>query len=277
MCDCEFIYVQLKVNKKLVNFICIYKPPIDNDAIFIGKLELLLLTINPNDPLVILGDLNLDALNDNNTELNNFLLQNNFTNWIKTPTRIASKHYVHNNSIKISISSLDVLITNDQIVKHAGTIDCPFSDHKFIFGSLKFDKLKSLPTKILTRKLNEENLLRINYEISKTDFSTFNSIEDVDLRWLELKSNLINIVDEVAPLREITFHDRDQSFWFDDELLDIKYQRDSAYKNFVFSKSDTDYFIYINSRRAYNTMLNSKMIEYFKRKTANNFRNSKKS
>ena len=39
ICDLEFIYIQLKLNKRLVNFICTYKPPKDNNTLFISKLE----------------------------------------------------------------------------------------------------------------------------------------------------------------------------------------------------------------------------------------------
>ena len=277
VCDLEFILVRLKINKRIVNFICVYKPPIDNEEVFIEKIELLLLSIDPEEPLVILGDLNMNQLENNqNKTLSRFLSNNNFTNWIKTPTRVVTKLYTAQNNLKTASSSLDVIISNLDFVKHTSTIDCPFSDHKFIFGSLDITKLKSIPIKITTRKLNDDNILLINNQIHNTDFSKFDSIKNVDFRWLEIKSELISLVDNIAPLRDIQLRDRDQSPWFDDTLLECKYQRDSAYKNFFNSKSDFDYLVYVNARRDYQKLLNSKMIEYFKEKSTKDFKSSKK-
>ena len=40
-----------------------------------------------------------------------------------------------------------VLIYNKNLITETAIVDCPFSDHKFIVGSIKLDKIKKQPGK----------------------------------------------------------------------------------------------------------------------------------
>ena len=128
----------------------------------------------------------------------------------------------------------------------------------------------------MARKLNAVNLETINEAIINSNFSNINSIDNTNDRWLELKNNLLSIIDATAPLAEITINDHEQFEWLDDELREIKYQRDTAYKNFKRSNCDADHNVFVNYRQIYQNTLNKKMIEYFKNKSMNDFKNSKK-
>ena len=43
-------------------------------------------------------------------------------------------------NIKNSSTLIDVLIHNDDLITDSLVVDCPFSDHKFIAGSIKIEK-----------------------------------------------------------------------------------------------------------------------------------------
>ena len=124
--------------------------------------------------------------------------------------------------------------------------------------------------------MNATNIEAINLAISETNFTIFNEIEDTNLRWLKIKEKLSDIIDFIAPLTEITIQDHDQTPWFDSELLEQKHLRDIAYKRFSLSKTDVDHEIYVNCRQSYQKLFNFKIIEYFKDKSINDFKNSKK-
>jgi hypothetical protein len=124
--------------------------------------------------------------------------------------------------------------------------------------------------------MNATNIEAINLALSETDLTIFNKIEDTNLRWLKIKEKLSDIIDFIAPLTEITIQDHDQTPWFDSELLEQKHFRDIAYKRFSLSKTDVDHEIYVNCRQSYQKLFNFKIIEYFKDKSINDFKNSKK-
>ena len=105
--------------------------------------------------------------------------------------------------------------------------------------------------------------MMINQAILETDFLDIDSITDTNMRWLELKTKISKIIDEIAPLREIKLQAREQCPWFDDELFESKYQRDTAYKNFCSDRSTGTHKIYVNLRRSHQNLLNNKMINYF--------------
>ena len=91
----DYIHFKLLINKRIYNFINSYKSPKQNDTEFLDELEELIYSFNTNDPLILLGDLNMNLLKGVETNVNfeKFLDMHNLINVNKTPTRIASKLY----------------------------------------------------------------------------------------------------------------------------------------------------------------------------------------
>ena len=67
------------------------------DSDFLDKLEELIFTINLDEPLLIIGDMNMDLLTAKGDELANFISNNEFTNSVFEPTRIATRYMQQQN------------------------------------------------------------------------------------------------------------------------------------------------------------------------------------
>jgi hypothetical protein len=69
----EAIFFQIKLNNQLVHFIACYRPPDYDKNLFFGELDKLLFLINPELPIFIIGDFNVNILSNNYTELTDCL------------------------------------------------------------------------------------------------------------------------------------------------------------------------------------------------------------
>ncbi|CAF0952944.1 unnamed protein product, partial [Brachionus calyciflorus] len=83
-------------------------------------------------------------------------------------------------------------------------------------------------------------------------------------------------IDEIAPIRKITLKNPNQFPWYDDDLLTLKHQKDSAYKKYHCSRSVIDKEIYDYFNISLKKLNEDKLIAYFKDKSMNDFKNSKK-
>lgn len=273
----ENIYIQLKIQNKLVNFISCYKPPDYPDSEFLDELEDLLFSIDPSEPLFIIGDLNMDLLSSQNgEELSKFLLNNSMVNYVKTPTRIHSTFQKKNQNYRCDQSLIDVVIHNDDFIEEVKVVPCPFSDHQFVSTFIKINKPNLKFKNIQCRNLCEENLIKINNEISSLDFKFLTELKSIDDKWLSFKNLILSILDKYAPLKEKTVRNSDQFGWYDDQLYSVRAKRDKLYKVYAESKSQRDFEAFQLAKSEFEKLNNQKLIEYFKDKTLNNFKNSKK-
>ena len=119
-----------------------YKQPHLNDTEFCEILEDLIYNFNYNDSMLIMGDLNINLFNKDNNKLLNFINNNNMTNYVDKPTRVATIYHENNNTHTTSETLIDVILHNNDLINNCNVIDCPFSDHKFIMVNLKIHKLK---------------------------------------------------------------------------------------------------------------------------------------
>jgi len=78
--DFETIYFQLYVDGQLVNMLCSYKSPSTDNRDFLEKLENSILLLDPREPLLIFGDLNMDLRSSKGFDLLNFLVCNDLKN-----------------------------------------------------------------------------------------------------------------------------------------------------------------------------------------------------
>ena len=114
-------------------------------------------------------------------------------------------------------------------------------------------------------------------KINQLDLSKTNSITNTEIRWLELKSALLTIIDNKAPfkLTSIT-KQRNQTPWVDKELIGIKRNRDFAYAYAAKSKHSNDWFKFKELRDLFQKQSRSKLIDFFARKKTGDFNDSKK-
>jgi hypothetical protein len=272
----DYIYFQLKIKKQYFNFISSYKQPHLNDTEFCEILEDLIYNFNYNDSMLIMGDLNINLFNKDNNKLLNFINNNNMTNYVDKPTRVATIYHENNNTHTTSETLIDVILHNNYLINNCNVIDCPFSDHKFIMVNLKIHKLKFEKKSIIARNLTTENLNKISYEYNQINFDIFHSCSSVNDKWDILEEDLLNILNKIAPEKKIMIKSLDSFPWIDDDLRYIQFLRDSNYKKWKITNTTDDYLIYKDLRLIYDKKYNSNMLEYFKTTCPKDFKNSKK-
>jgi hypothetical protein len=124
--DYESIAFTLTANDNNYNFISSYKPPSDPNDKFICHLESLMFNFDPLEPLVIVGDLNMDLLSSAGDELKDFMVNNELKSGVDSPTRIQTNFYKKDNTYKTSSTLIDVILHNQDLVAQTMVIECPF-------------------------------------------------------------------------------------------------------------------------------------------------------
>ena len=263
-----------------MNFVCTYKPPNDNDIDYIDQLDNHLQSFNLSDPLFIIGDLNMDLANNdnNNSDFADFLSTNNLKNHINNFTRVATLHHFNTNTTTTSESLIDVILHNSDLITRTIVVDCPFSDHKFIAANIQLNQPVNTinTTAIQTRCLTDAKLLNISAATRTIEYASLNTINDVDQRWIALKTTLIDILDTNAPLKTIKIPNNEHTPWIDHELRQLKAARDNMYKLLQITGKPANDTQFKQLKTTYLQRQKEKMIEYFKRQKINDFNSTKK-
>lgn len=280
ICDIEFVSFKVKSSSGLVNFICSYKPPSDNNLIYIDHLDNLLQSLDPNLPIFIIGDLNMNLDSSNsNIDLTEFLASNQLTNFVNEPTRVATVHHANSSTTISSSTLIDVILHNADLILNTATVDCPFSDHKFVLANAQlnfFSSSSDSTTTILTRCLTDSKLCAVSEATQLINYNDLNSVENVDSRWCSLHYSLTDILNRLAPLKSIQLPQKDNLPWVDYQLRQSKAARDRAYKKHKLSNFSSDYDRFVELRTSFDQLLKRKMIDYFKDKKSNDFNSHKK-
>lgn len=138
-----------------------------------------------NKPIVLLGDLNCNVLNENSPEhkaLKDFTTEMNLNQFIKSPTRVTNS----------TQSLLDIiLVSSNSLVRRSGVLNTTISDHLPVYVELKLKspryphhyitvrsyKNYSPSLFIIDLASNSHSLLTIfNYDDLNTKLNTFNQI-----------------------------------------------------------------------------------------------------
>ena len=172
----ECIYFSIKYYKTILNFISCYKPPNENNQIFLDTIEEIYYTYDLLNPIFIIGDINIDILKSNNNIILNFTKNNNLKNEITQPTHSILRYDNNTNQSTFSESCIDLIIHNNNLIQSTKIIDCPFSSHKFILANLELIAEKKQNKYMNVRNLSIVNVEKINFLIEKHDFSNIKTI-----------------------------------------------------------------------------------------------------
>ena len=185
-----------------------------------------MLLLDPNEPLFIIGDLNMDLKSLKGFDLAQFLIRQDLKNHINEHTRVCRNYFKDKKKFITSKSCIDTFIHNQDKVVETKVIPCPFSDHKFIIAALDFNKTKNIPFVNEGRSLSEKNLFLISDLIKSQDFSFDTNNKDIDKIWNEHRLKILECVDTVAPIK--TFKQRPQEIapWVDEKLIAKRQIRD---------------------------------------------------
>ena len=274
--DIEAIYFRIKFKNLFYNFICTYKPPLTKDKLYLDNLSHFIDTLDSSLPLFIIGDLNMDLKTNKGFALRNFMLEFSLNNHVNEFTRAATSWYNKKSKYVTSKSLIDVILHNGNLINITQTIDCPFSDHKFVVAGLNFAPSKSVIVHKKIRNLSSLNLSIINVNLSKLNiFYDYNGYS-INQVWEHLKSNMIALTNTFAPFKSVAINYRSKFPWSDKELFDLKKKRDIHYHLYKLY-NDIDYLEqFKNIRALYQSQKRIKMTNYFKSKSKiSDFKNSK--
>lgn len=218
----------------------------------------------------------MNILDNNNETLSDFLLNNSFTQFVKEPTRIIGKYYDKSDKVEFSKTLIDVVIHNQDLVKSASAIDCPFSDHRFIAINLALKPAQLIKKQIIGRNLPKKNTDLIVDKILSSDLDTTDLNITKDQKWLKFKETILNIIDDIAPEKLITIKNDIDFSWVDVELIKAKLSRDHSYAQSIRSKNDNNFNIYSENIKFSQLLNKDKMINCFRESSAKNIKNSKK-
>jgi hypothetical protein len=218
----------------------------------------------------------MNLLDKNNNQLDILIKNNNLSNYVEEPTRIATIFHEKEKKFTTSETLIDVIIHNNDLINICKVIDCPFSDHRFVLVNLKIEKLKYEKKSIIARNLAAKNLVKISREFDHIDFNKLFNCSTVNEKWELLEEELLTILNKITPEKKIIIKSQDSFPWIDDDLRYLQFLRDSNYKSWKITGKTDDYLIYKDLRLLYDKNYSENMIEYFKNTCPKDFKNSKK-
>ena len=267
----ESIAFSIEINKRVLNFVGSFNPHYNERNAHIDHISSMLLKYKPDSKLILIGDWNQNLLDTNGDDLKSFLNDFNLINMVTKPT--------HNQ--RNTKSLIDVVCVNERKVLYdVNVIDCPFSNHSFVFCNINIMSIESKSRFLLTRLLNEANLEAIKSLIRSEShkFSIWDSFECVDDKFSAFESILIDAIDSIAPIKKFRAKKIDNFRWMDKELWYALKKRDINHALFVMSGSDKwseEWTEFKTSRNHFKSISRRKMKEFYSDKICAKFKSPK--
>lgn len=210
----------------------IYKPEAGSLA-FRRMLDDYLDTSPPNT--YILGDMNVDVSSQslNSRILKSLLLQHNFTQLIKTATRIT----------ETSQTLIDLIVTNSPDKQcDSGVISTGIADHELIYTIRSKSKVTNIPKVINVRSIKSVNSEKLNKYITAGPWWAFNmNSNDVDNCFNLLNATVQMAFDKFCPKKTMRVK-RNGPRWWTPTINKLLKTRDAAKPKNTNSPQERDEF-----------------------------------
>lgn len=245
----ESIWVEIMLKSYNILVCCFYRSDfIATPSNFITHMQPSIEEALDYTPYVVLvGDINIDFINMNNTQLRDCLSMFNLNNVITEPTRITAN----------SVTLIDpVLVTDSCDVLNSGIIpvDAKVSDHRATYISLKINLCLS------------NCYYRDVWIYKHADYTTLNNLIE-RFNWDEIINETVSIDESCEkftnifsnfckaciPSKKVLIRENDKP-WFTSELRYNIRVRDRLRKTFFKSRSNTDRLLFNRQRNKVNNM-----------------------
>ena len=218
--DCAGI--SATIGNEVINIIGVYRPPRSADGTqtldrFNSMFPVLLQTLSPRDRNLIVGDFNVNLLNEepSNSELD---FKGLFTSFfylplINIPTRESNE----------TNSCIDNIFTNKLDPTYSGSISCDISDHHAIFSTIPVDFSGNENIEFSFRCHSTENILKFRQELEE-NLSLFQLYDDfsIDDRFKILMNIVLETYEKNCPIKKkILSLKRIRSPWITNSLINI--------------------------------------------------------
>ena len=169
----------------------------------------------------------MDLLTNKGKKLADFCQDNGLLNFVSEPTRSVTT------KTGTSSTLIDVVLHNNSKISRAAVFDFPYSDHKIVTIECTLTKSASTSDQFESRKLNEKNIKIIEEKVKLIDLSFLNHIDDVEVRLFFFNKLIMDVIDEIAPLKKMTNKPKQNSQpWYDIDCVKAKRLVDKSYVKF---------------------------------------------
>ena len=170
--DFELVHLKLGFGKeRCYHILATYKPPYERSLTYVRSLQSYMSKLNLLDEdYFIVGDLNMNWLDDKGKMLKLFCRKNKLRNFIKQPTRVVDTVNSHFETL------IDVVLHNREAVVDTSVHEFPFSDHSFVLVECDLDKSAwhQVEQQRLSRRQLDKTIAGITEIINQIDFSILN-------------------------------------------------------------------------------------------------------
>ncbi len=232
-----------------------------NKGYFFEKLENQLHVIGTSSKdIFLMGDFNLDALQNLAPSLKHICQLFQLKQLIKEPTRVT----------KTSESCIDLIFTNtaNNRIHSSGVIPCGLSDHSLIYVVKKCIKPRYKPRLIKTRSFRNFNEVDFCDDLKKVPWHVIEYSDCVDDVWNMWKQLFLEICDKHAPFVNIRCKGYSAP-WINDEYLQMSKKRDYYKCKAEKEKSDEAWSLYRETRNRVNNLAKSLKRKYYSTKINN--------
>ena len=138
---------------------------------------------------------------------------------VHSPTRVTEK----------TSTLLDHIFTNNTgKISQSGVLPLGFSDHFMTFCTRKSIRAHIGTHKTLTiRSLKNYSIVDFLSKLRNTNWTDVTLCTDVDIAWLRFKEIFTNILNEIAPIKQVRINVRTEP-WMNSEILELISKRDKA-------------------------------------------------
>lgn len=252
------MFVKLKKFKFVVGVI--YNPPSNCNNSFVNAFSEILefLLLGDMHDYVILGDMNVDLLN-NSSIVNNFqsvLRMHDCKQHLTDPTRVTEGT---ESLIDIIVSNIDFPILNSEVS------DVCLADHNLISCEINAHvTVKSNYTRVV-RSYKNFNVDSFNCDLLDINWREFYSLIDVQDKADYFYNCLLNLFDKHAPLQEVTFNTNGRCQpWFTETLRKFSNLKRNAWQRYKRTGNAAHKAYFCSLRKVYNDMLISERRGYLR-------------
>ena len=238
---------------------------------FIDKLEEVVSKLPIDSEIYVMGDMNLDSVKKESLYIKyeQMLQLHGFKQLIFEPTRFGPDsetgldHVICNNQSKLSQSGVIITGVSDHIMTYCTRKTAkPIAAKQHVYAKIR--STKNYSKELFVSKLMGADWLHVTHCV------------DVDKAWSVFCENFTNILDQVAPVKEVRIKNHTEP-WMSNEILNDIRERDSWLKKFKNNKHVLEYYSnYCRLRNKVQKHVRKAKQDYMVNKISENKNNPKK-
>lgn len=262
--ECTLIKLIGNFQKPILVAIIYIPPDKVSDNVFEFFEELFSLIRSQKQEFIITGDFNINFLSEssNARKLLSLTKEQNISQIIKTPTRIATRK--HKDGSKTTSTLIDHLYVSCKTKFSKGdTIPFTCTDHNMVYVLLSPSPKKCPPRQIEYRNFKNFNVEEFEKEISTINWSFFETSNVAEKNSIIFESVILGVLNKHAPLTKRYIKGK-KAPWYTPELRKLTKERDR-----LFVKAAIDTTFYEEARKCKNKVNNairSSQNQYIKKK-----------